>query len=278
MCLTGIRTSCGCTKPVILTSKVKPGETAKINAIFDTHHFHGPRGATVTVSVQKVGKSIDYGELQFSVKGQIRRDVVFSPGEIFFDDVTLTDDVVRAVRVSYAGDPQWQIVDVKSTSPKLTIEAKEVSRDLNSGRVDYDLLVKLDRKQSMGTFTEYVTIVTNDAKTTGMPIVVKGRVKPVIEAAPIRLGVLNQGKMIEKKLIVRGTNAFRIEQIITNKSEIQFAPAEGEKSLHLLIYTLDTSKAGTIDDELTIVTNTPGQRETKVKFSAQIVPATIAGR
>lgn len=275
--LTGVRTSCGCTKPNVLTPHVKPGEKAQVNARFDTLNFYGARGATLTVSLRKSGAVTEYGELQFAVKGEIRRDVVLNPGEIAFERVNVSEAAQRTVQVLYAGNPQWKIVEVKSTNPNLVAEAREIERNLGSKRVTYELIVKLNDKQDPGSFNEFLTIVTNDAKTTGMPVHVKGKVNPLIEVAPIRLGVVNKGQSIKKKLIIQSSRAISIEEIKTKDPRIKFDPVDGEKTLHILSYSLDTSQPGEISEDVTIVTNDPGQQETKVPFSVQIVPATIAG-
>ena len=275
--LTSIRTSCGCTKPKIMTSHVKAGETAKINAVFDTLNFYGKRGATVTVSLQKAGPVSEFGEVQFAVKGDIRRDVVLNPGEVIFEDVKLSETAKRTVRLLYAGSTSWKILEVKSTNPNITATAKEVERNLQTGRVSYDLVVNLSDKQSAGTIYDQLSIVTNDAKTTGMPVVVKAKITPLIEVRPIQLGVINKGQQIKKKLILHSARAFSVKEIKTVDPRIVFQPVEGEKTLHLLTYTLDTSTPGQIDEEVTILTSDPGQPEMKVPFSVQIVPATVAG-
>lgn len=94
--LTGVKTSCGCTKPKILTPEVKPGETGKLSAVFDTVNFYGNRGATLTVSVRKAAPGAQNGEIQFSVKGSIRRDVVLTPGEFSFDNVMVSQEADRS--------------------------------------------------------------------------------------------------------------------------------------------------------------------------------------
>ncbi len=275
--LTGIRTSCGCTKPTILTAHVKPGEKAQVNARFDTLNFYGERGATVTVSLQKAGSVTEFGEIQFAVKGNIRRDVVLNPGEIAFDNVSLSESAQRTAQVLYAGDPQWKITEIKSTNPNLSAEAREVARDPATKRVTYELIVKLNNQQNAGSLNEFLTIMTNDAKTTGMPVNVKGKIKPRIEVAPVQLGVVNKGQTIKKKLIVRSSQAISITEIKAQDSRIKFDPVDGEKTLHILTYTLDTSQPGQISEDVMILTNDPGQPQTKVPFSVQIVPATIAG-
>lgn len=275
--LTGVKTSCGCTKPTILTQHVRPGDQARVQAVFDTLNFYGERGATLTVSLQKSGPTSQFGEIQFSVKGNIRRDVVLNPGEVIFEDVTVSEGANRTARLLYAGNPAWKILEVKSTNPNVVAEAREVERNAATGKVSYDLVVNLDGKQDAGSFSEFLTIVTNDAKTTGMPVAVKGVVKPRIEVSAIQLGPVNKGQKIQKKLILQSSNAFAVNEVKTNDPRIKFEPAEGEKTLHILTYTLDTSTPGQIDEVLTILTSDANQPETKVPFSVQIVPATTVG-
>lgn len=138
--------------------------------------------------------------------------------------------------------------------------------------------MNLKGEQPAGSFNEFLTIITNDAKTTGMPVNVKGMVKPRIAVSPIQLGPVNEGQTIKKKLILQSSSAFAIKEIKSGDERIKFESVEGEKTLHILTYTLDTSIVGQIDQELTIFTSDPNQPVTKVPFSAQIVPATNVGQ
>lgn len=273
--LTSIRASCGCTKPQILTSHVKAGETAKIDTVFDTLNFFGERGATVTLTLQKGETVLESGEIQFSVKGNIRRDVVLTPGDVRFDNVRVSEESRRSIRLQYAGNYRWKIEEVKSTNPNITVTVNEVERDPHIGRVVYDLVVNLNGKQPAGSINEFLNVVTNDEKTTGMPINVSAKVSPLIEASPVQLGVVNKGQSVKKKLILHSTEAFEIKEIKSLDSRIKFEPADGEKTLHILTYTLDTSVPGQISEDVSIVTSDQGQPEVKVPFSAQIVPATM---
>lgn len=237
-------------------------------------NFYGERGATLTVSLQKTGgQYTEFAEIQFAVKGKIRRDVVLNPGELNFDEASIVSKGQRTARVLYAGNVDWKILEVKSTSPNFTAEAKEIERNPSTGRVTYDVIVTSNGEQTAGKLNEYLTIVTNDAKTNGMPVSIK--INPSIKVSPIQLGVVTKDQNVKKKLIVRSATAFSIKQIITNDSRIQFAPVDGEKSLHILEYTLDTSVPGKINQQIEIVTSGSSQAKTKVPFEAQIIPATV---
>ena len=272
--LNNVRTSCGCTQPKILTQHVKPGQIGQVEATFDTLKFYGKRGATLSVSIQKVSQFSEYAEVQFAVKGKIRRDVVVSPGMFDFQDVNVSETAKRSAKLWYAGKPDWKILDVKSTNSNLEIDFEELERDIAAGKVLYELTVNLSEGQPAGQFLDNLTIITNDPATSGLPVEVCGTVNTVINIAPIALGVVNQGQTIEKKLIVRSPTPISIDQIQSSCEKIQFEPSEGKKTLHILKYTFDTSEPTDVQETVTISTTGEKTRATQVSFSAQVVPST----
>lgn len=272
-----VRASCGCTIATILTPVVKPGEKGQLKAKFDTVKFDGARGATLSVSVRRDQPYTEYAEVQFSVKGQIRRDVVMYPASVDFTDVLSGKTAQRTLQLKYAGDPNWQIQDVKSSNPNVSVEVRETRRDPNARRVDYEMIVTMDESQNAGQFTDNLTIVTNDIRNQMINVDVAGKVQSVIETTDIQLGVLNLNQEIEKSMIIRGARPFQIEEILVDNPAIKILSHEGEKTLHIVRYVLDTSKAKKINEEVRIVTNDPLQAEAKLSISAQIVPGTFAG-
>ena len=271
--LISVKASCGCTKPTVLTSLVQPGETGKVKAVFDTMKFRGEKAATVTVGVNKMGSFNEYGEVQFSVKGKIRKDVVLSPGIISFDNVLASTPAQKKVLMKYAGNPLWQILRVESTNPNISAEAKEIKRE--GGRITYELLVNMSDAQSAGAIADELYVITNDKAVNKMPVSVVGHVRAELEAAPIKLGVVKQGAKVEKRFLIRGQQPFSISEILVDDDRIAFAPFEGEKKLHVLKYTLDTTQPCQISDTITVVTFDPADPTSVMKkavaFTAEIV-------
>lgn len=273
----GVRASCGCTIPTIMTPVVKPGATGKLKAKFDTMKFDGARGATLSVSIRKDSPYTEYAELQFSVKGQIRRDVVLQPGSVDFTDVLAGKTAQRTLQVKYAGNPNWQIQQVKSSNPNVSVQLKETRRDQVARRVDYEMVVTINNGQDAGQFIDNLTIVTNDRTNQHITVDVAGRIQSVIETRDIQLGVLNQNQKVEKSMIIRGARPFQIQNIVIDNPAIKILSHEGEKTLHIVKYVLDTSKAQKINEQVKIVTNDPLQQEATLSISAQVVPGTFAG-
>ena len=274
--LTDVRTSCGCTKPKILTPEVKPGEVAQVLAVFDTKGHKGDRRANVSITLRRDKPYTEFGEVQVEVKGSIRRDVVLQPGDVEFGDLTPGESAVRTVKILYAGSPIWKIVDIRSTNPNLTVEKRELQRDPVTKRVDYELTLLLSGQQGLGTFYDQLTILTNDRTNQQMTVNVEGNVHPVVEVSPVRLGVVTRGTEIKKRLILHGSRPFGITAVKVGDQRIKVDSSEGSKTLHILNYTLDTSVAGQLNSEVTIETDDPGQKQAVVSFEAQIVPETFA--
>jgi hypothetical protein len=274
--LIGIRTSCGCTRPEILTRSVAPAGIGRVRAIYETAKFDGSKKATITVSVRRDKPFTEYGEVQFSVTGFIRRDVVLTPGELSFSDMVLGQPAKRIVKVLYAGNPEWRIKDVSTSNPNIEVSVKETLRDAQTRRVDYELAVDLKASQPVGSFADQIVINTNDVNNKHLAINLHGNVKAVVQVSPIRLGIIEMGQKIERRMIVRGMRPFGIKSVRTSDNRIVFTPSNGSKTLHAISFQVDTSRSGKIVSEIHIETDDPDQQSAVVSFEAQIVPETYA--
>ena len=198
--------------------------------------------------------------------------------KIQFENARPNEEAQRTVEVKYAGDSRWTLMDVKSSNPYISVESKETSRNPATGRVSYELIVKLLGNQPIGMFSDYLTLITNDQNPASrkMVVPVEGNVQSIIQSSPIRLGAIHRDSSVKKKLVVRGAEAFRIKEIVVGNERIRVKNSDGEKSLHILECELDTSVVGPIDCEIKIVSDLPGQPTTRIPFSANIVQP-IAG-
>jgi hypothetical protein len=277
--LVGIRTSCNCTAPAILTPVVKPGETARVLARFESTNINTnqikEKQATLTLTVRKDRPYVEIGELQFVVRGRVRVDVVLDPGMVSFGDVVLGGEARRTLKILYAGNPNWQIVDVLSTNPNLKAERKEVQRNLQTRRVDYELTITIGPEQPVGSFDDQLTLVTNDTSNQQMSFNVQGHVNPAIRVSPVKLGIVPKNQKVTKSMIVRGDKPFTIRRVSSGDERVHFSPDPESKTLHILDYTVDTSTIGQIATQITIETDNPGQSIATVPFEVQIVPETV---
>lgn len=249
-----VRSSCGCTEPSITNRTLKTWEKSEIVAKFNTKAFTGHRGATVTVTIDKPY----YAEVQLSVKGHIRGDVVFNPGSAHFGEVEQTDPSEKTVQVQHVGRSSWRIEDVRSDSDHLEVELSDPV--VTGGRVTYDMTVRILPGAPAGYLADQLVLVTNDATGRSIPLGVEGRVKPAIEVSPnvLLMGILAPGEQAAKKLLIRGKEPFKILSIECDDCfQFEFDP-EVEKKVHFVPVTFVADKAGKVEKTIKVVTDYKG--------------------
>ncbi|MCU0709531.1 MAG: DUF1573 domain-containing protein [Pirellula sp.] len=240
-----VRTSCGCTTPIIETETVAPGARGSILARFNTGTHSGAKAATVTVTFDKPS----FGEVQLHVKGYIRTDVVFQPGEVSFGSVAQGESKTLDILVDYAGKPSWEITNVRCDEDCIEIEKEEVSR--KNGRIQYSMKVRLNEEAPSGPLVSEIVIQTNDRNLTTVPLRLTANVMADISVLPnlLSLGDIAVGEPIKQVLVLKAQQPFRILSIKSDEFDIQSGPlSEEPKALHTLPLQLQTSSGGTVGD------------------------------
>ncbi|MGE3239596.1 MAG: DUF1573 domain-containing protein [Pirellulales bacterium] len=255
--LVSVRSSCGCTSPTLEHKLIKTGETGYVVAKFNTRTFDGVHSATLTVDVQWNDNGITRsGETQLRVHGDIRSDVVFEPGAIKFDSVDQGNKSEQQVQVRYAGRSDWKITDVRGASDDLEVELTETGRQ--SGRVTYDLLVRLKDGAPAGYFNEQLVLVTNDGNNPRIPLHVEGRVMPQISVAPeaLRFGDVASGATIPMKVLVRGKKPFKITSVQSPSGQFEFKTDEESSPRHVIeVVFAGSEQPGQIKEPIHITTD-----------------------
>lgn len=252
--IAGVRSSCGCTRPRVEQSLLKPGATGAIVAALNTRSFLGQHGATLTVTFDRPY----YAEAQLQVRGYIRSDVVFHPGKVQLGCVNQHRPAHARVDVDYAGRSDWKILRVTSPNPHLTAQVVEAER--HSGRVKYCLVVHLDKQAPVGYLRDYLTLTTDDRRATRIPLLVEGRVTAAVTVSPSSLfmGVVEPGREVTKKLVVRSEKPFRIVSIHCADTHFRFdiSASDAARPVHLIPVTFVAgSEAGKIAQTIRIETD-----------------------
>jgi hypothetical protein len=275
--LVNVRTSCGCTSPTIENRVLKTGDVGYVVATFNTRRFTGMHGATLTLEVKWNDKGIwRRGETQLRVHGNIRGDVVFKPGAIRFDAVDQGSVSEELVEVSYAGRGDWKIVDVRGASEDLEVELSQRGR--SSGRVAYELVVRLKESAPAGYINDQLVLVTNDEQNPRIPIHVSGRVVSQISVAPepLVLGDVPLGQQVSKKVIVRGKKPFRILSIQCDEDSFQFNIDDQPSERHVVEIVFDAKKdVGKVKQLIHITTDLGEKSQTTFTAYATVLPEKV---
>ena len=271
MHITNVSSSCGCTSPSIENSTIKTHEKAYIVAKFNTRTFTGFHGATLTVTFGPPYRA----QVQLRVHGNIRGDVVFSPGALQFGDVQEGVKTERSLNVNFAGRDSWQIIDVTNDNDNFEVELKELSRGL--GKVSYNLLVRLKDNVPAGYIKDQLTVVTNDPRKDSqrIPLFVEGRIVPEISVTPsnLVLGDVVSGTTSTKKIVVTGKNPFRIVDVTCDDDCLSFKSSGDAKTLHFVEVTFrPDSNAGPVRIPFRIKTDRGNSGGSEIVLSANVLP------
>jgi hypothetical protein len=265
----GVRVSCGCTTPKVETYSVQPGEKGAVRAILNTRSFKGSVKATITV----VFDHPYYSEVQLEVKGYVRRDVVFNPSCADFGSVTEGSGAERHVDLQYAGRSDWQITAIRSPHPSITVRATQTRRA--GGRVGYDLAVRLADNAPAGYLDTEITLVTNDFRMETVPLTVIARVTPGLTVSPslLFLGNVESGTEKTARLVVRGSESFRVTGVQCNDARFEFDLPEEAKSMHFIpvVFSAGTD-SGPVKCQIRIETDLQGGRTADITASGTVVP------
>jgi hypothetical protein len=266
--IASVRSSCGCTKPIITKNTLKAWEKGEIVAQFNTKSFLGAKSAAITVVIDRPY----YAEVTLLVSGKIRSDIVVEPGEISFGDVDIGSTKTVDLKISYAGRRDWAIQDVRGDTSHLEVRLDPATRHGNM--TNYRMRITLKESAPAGDFMEGITVVTNDSNEGMFTLPVNARVVPPVNITPklVSVGDVKSGQQVQQKLMVRAKKPFSIVSVECEDPRFSFSIPPGEKPLHLIPMTFTGELLG---DERSI------KQEIVVKTSLgeQItLETTVAGR
>ncbi len=265
--LGGVRASCGCATPSVLTPVVKPGETGKIHVRFNTLSFLGDRHARITVTVT----APSYTELYLDIDGHVRRDIVVTPGQVNFASVQAGQSAEQSVDIRYAGAGNWQVTKTECENPHLEVTLQETKRE--GMRIDYRLSVKLKSTQPSGRLDDQIVLHTNDVSQKQFPITVSGNIKSIIETqSVVDVGPVQQGTPVFHRVVLKSDQEFVVTKAHSVSPRVKIKVPTDKKRLHILEIEVAPDVEGKLNDE--IVINTDAQTlPTVIHVVGEVLPA-----
>lgn len=228
--IAAIRSSCGCTKPILEKRLIKTWEKAELVAQFNTRSFIGNKNAVITVVIDQPF----YAEVQLTVKGHIRSDIVVEPGEVNFGEVALGTKRELPVKISYAGRPNWEIVDVRGDSEFLSVRLDPAARRGN--QTTYTMHVSVLDGAPVGDLVDELIVVTNDARDNEFTLLTSAKIAAPVTVTPnqIALGEVQDGQVRSDRFIVKGNKPFRITEIQCLDKRFEFKVPQDARPVHVI--------------------------------------------
>lgn len=251
-----VDTTCGCTAASPNKTLLTTGEKALIEVQMDTKKFMRRKDSNVDVTLQFQGpQGTSTKTVRVPITAYIRSDVVVTPGNVDFGSIELGQPQERRLNVAYAGRSDWKIQEIQVPNSHLHVEATELARD--SGKVEYELIVRLDDRMKAGSLQDQITLITDDANAPEVPVLVFAKLEPDITITPetFPLGKLKPGEQKSFNIVIKGKKPFVISKIECESTRDCFEVmqlSDQPKPVHIIPFRMTVpDKPGQFREEFT---------------------------
>ncbi|MGL6075697.1 MAG: DUF1573 domain-containing protein [Fimbriiglobus sp.] len=279
--LSNARVSCGCVSAQVSKAVLNPGESSSVIAYMDTKRIpqaNTSKTVVVFVTVQR-GNIIE--EAQMRVTAIARDDLVISPDTFAFGTVRAGQGGKVTTKLTLYTDPNWQIESADSNGIYVKATTKKLPKAINEVGTSYEVTATLDPNCPVGNWVADVWVKSNAPGMNKLRIPVTVNVIAPIAVNPDAptFGTVTAGKSSEAKVILQGSQAFKILEIKGADAELE-VPTVGAaaRPVHILKLTLTAKNAGDVSKKIEIVTDHPEQKTLTIKLTgkAEKAPGTEA--
>lgn len=280
--IVGLSTSCRCTDLALDKYLLKEGETANLVAKFNTRQFTGFKQATITVRFAPPFTA----EVQLTVKGSIRGDVLFEPSTVDFGTMTSTAAKnpanIRQIKITKFNNPNWRIVDVKSKFPHLGVS---LSQPVSYGsQVSYNMNVRMKDTAPPGFIQGDLIVVASengqiDGPRTNVPIKFNAKIAETLQISPEVLTInAAPGRKVDTKMVVKAGKPFRINDVTCTNSSFSVAadPTKSRKVHFIKVSYRSDQPPGRYEYDLEFITDLNSRTTRTVRAVVEIDESSIS--
>jgi len=268
--ISGVQVSCGkCSAARALQTVLAPGQETVIMVNMFTNMFSDSKKITVDVRFSQPR----FGEVRLWVLANSRDDVGFTPESLNFGHVKRGVEAGASLNVTFYGSPSTQVLEAKCDSNYITTNLEQVRRD--GSEVVYKINAKVRPDTPVGKWFTDVWLKTNNAAIPKLRVPVTVEVESPLALTPntVTLGKVKAGTETDRKVILRGVQAFRILDISGTDKQVQVRQTTNEsKTVHVLNVTLFSREPGELHRTIRIQTDLKTGGNIEFTAQAEIVP------
>jgi len=247
-----VRVSCGCVSAGAAKNVLNPGEETVIVARMDTTRFTGPKTVTIYVQFDRP----NFEEVRLWVQANGRNDFAITPDTLAFGTVKRGTSPGSAVQVTFYGNREAQILEVRGESNYIMPTATEVRR--LDHEVVYNLSVKLRGDTPVGKWYTDIWVKTNIVGLTQVRVPLTVEVESPITVTPavVNMGSIKINEEAERRIIVRGVKPFRITEVKGTDESLQVrVNSPIPREVHVLTIKIRPGMSGTLSRTVRVVTD-----------------------
>lgn len=278
--INSVRVSCGrCSSANALARTLAPGQDTAVLVSMMTNQFSGHKEIIVTVQFSQPR----FEEVRLTVRASSRDDIAFSPENLNFGQVKRGKEGTAGMLVTFYGAPTTQITEAKCDSNYVQASVEEVRRD--GGEVTYKINGKVRPDTPPGKWFSDIWLKTNNASVAKLrvPVVVEvdaaGALPSTAPSATaplvntVTLGKVKAGAQTDRKVVLRGTQPFRILGIQGTDAMVQVQPeVEEAQTVHTLMVRVRALTPGELTRHIRIQTDMRANPQIEFNAQAEIVP------
>lgn len=256
-----VRVSCSCTKAVAASGRLEPGQSTFLTCTMDTAGFQGSKTVTVYVRFDRPWRA----EVPLRITCQSVGKLGEEATEVDFGILSAGAAPQKRINLDYEGPLDWQVTDLDFGNPSFSTEIREVRRE--PGKVGYELSIRLLPDAEAGIHEDTIRVHTNDPKTPIVVVKAKAQIESdvVVTPASIHLGTLKPGESIERKLMIKAANPFKVVGLDNGEGMLHYKSGATPKSVQLVVLTFTAPQTnGDIPEHVDIVTDIDGERVVSV--------------
>jgi Protein of unknown function (DUF1573) len=245
-----VRATCTCLIATAPAQRIKPGETASINVQMDTRRFAGPKTETIYVNF----KEPQVEEVALRIQANAREEFSMSSDKIAFGRIRVGTGAKTSVQATLAGDPKWEITEVKSESDYVSATAKLLRRAGNE--VTFEIAATLRPDLPPGQWHTEIWLRTNNTDVAKVRVPVSVEITSPFNASvtDVDFGDVKVGDAAVKNVLFRGEKAFRIKEIKGSDGVVEVGGKGGDaKMVHVLKVTFKPGKAGDVNRTIELI-------------------------
>ena len=260
--ITNIGVECGCVTATPTSKVLQPNETAQLHVNMDAARFNGPKTVKIHVTVGPEFVST----ATVVVSAIARQDVVFNPGEIDFGSVSKGQTPTKFIDVEHAGSASWKISEiVKSGAAPFDLKVEQLPQRVGGFvTVGYRIFATVKPGAAAGAFKQEIILKTNDPQAPVITFHIGGNVRASLNVAPnpVNLGSMKVGEEQSTKLVVSGSQPFRVVAIDGLGDGLTIPLSDRSATTHILDLRVQPRVAGTLRKQITVRTDLDNESAT----------------
>lgn len=261
-----VRATCNCLVATAPAQRIKPGETASVNVQMDTRRFAGPKTETIYVTF----KEPQAEEVALKIQANAREEFSMTADKFAFGQVRIGSNVSKSVQATLAGDPKWDISEVKSESEYVKASAKLIRRAGNE--VTFEISANLRADLPPGIWQTEIWLKTSNSDVAKVRIPVSVEITSPFNASvsEVDFGEVKIGETAAKNVTFRGEKPFRIKEVKGADAVVEVGGVGKEaRMVHVLKITFKPTAAGDIKQTIELLAD---------EDKAPVVPIMVTGK